>query len=174
MYIYIFTKTPSPKKQKKKKNKKKKQYTHCHYGIQRNFRSKPGKKNTRLFKTHIHTNIILPLYLFQYCKLILRQSALNSFLVSAFPDFCWVSSLTICVAFVHSWNFLLWDRFLSSWMEFDIYLYIGLCLYMYICIHIYTHRHTDIVLGTPKPKLSIVSFVLIYIVLLKCQISSLR
>ena len=36
------------------------------------------KKNTHLFKTHIHTNIILPLYLFQYCKLILRQSALNS------------------------------------------------------------------------------------------------
>lgn len=29
---------------------------------------------------------------------------------------------------------------------------------MYICIHIYTHRHTDVVLGTPKPKLSIVSF----------------
>lgn len=30
---------------------------------------------------------------------------------------------------------------------------------MYICTHIYTHRHIDIVLGTPK--LSIISFVLI-------------
>lgn len=29
---------------------------------------------------------------------------------------------------------------------------------MYICIHIYTHRHVDIVLVTPKRKLSIVLF----------------
>ena len=90
IYSYIFIYILKPRHQNKRKKKKKggkKQYTHRHYGIQRNFRSKPGKKNTRLFKTHIHTNIILPLYLFQYCKLILRQSALNSFFFVFFFKF---------------------------------------------------------------------------------------
>lgn len=160
IYSYIFIYILKPRHQKKEeKKKKRKQYTHCHFGIQRKFRSKPGKKNTCL--KHTYTQILfLPLYLYQYCKLILRQSALNSFfsfciswfLSSLFLDFLF----GFCPLLEYSAE---GQTLVHVSEEFDIDLYIGLCLYMYICIHIYTNRHINIVLVTPKPKLSIVSFV---------------
>lgn len=69
IYSYIFIYILKPRHQKKKKGKKQNNI-HIATTAFRETLEANLEKNTRLFKTHIHTNIILPLYLFQYCKLI--------------------------------------------------------------------------------------------------------
>lgn len=73
IYIYLYTKTPSPKNQ----------YTHSHYGIQRNFISKFGKKKILVCLKHTYTQILFyPCTCFNTVNVFLRQSALNSFFLS--------------------------------------------------------------------------------------------
>lgn len=76
IYIYIYTKTPSPNK------KEENNFTHRHYGIQRNFRSKP-EKNTHTRKYYF-TLVLNTVNVF---KTECTKSFVHSFEVF-FPDLC--------------------------------------------------------------------------------------
>ncbi len=141
IYIYIYLKSRHQKPI----------YTR-HYGIQRisKLEKKKKKKYFMLFKTHIHRNVILPLYLFQYCKRILRQSALNVLLffsffkVSVVPDFCPVSSLTICSKrIIHYFQGTQSCPEVKKFTYMYIHIYLSIvCVFVQLHVHMHTYIHT--------------------------------